>query len=70
MSTDLDQSRQFPGHQTDEPDHSRDAVIKKLKLELLTGTDGSKDERGRGFDPYNSRLGSKPKDVWSQRRRA
>lgn len=59
--------------QSGQPRRSRDQVLRQIKLELLTDAElgilGS-DERSRGSDPYNSRLGAAPRDVWSRRPRA
>jgi hypothetical protein len=46
-----------------------DAVLKVVKLELVSVRLGGQ-ERGRGFNPYDGRLGRASRDPWSGRRRA
>jgi hypothetical protein len=46
-----------------------DAVLKTVKLELVSVRLGGQ-ERGRGFNPYDGRLGRASRDPWSGRRRA
>jgi len=46
-----------------------DAVLKVVKLELVSARLGGQ-ERGRGFNPYDGRLGRTSRDPWSRRRRA
>jgi hypothetical protein len=46
-----------------------DAVLKVVKLELVSARVGGQ-ERGRGFNPYDGRLGRASHDPWSRRRRA
>ncbi len=44
-------------------------VLKAVKLELVSASVGVR-ERGRGFNPYDGRLGRANRDVWGRRRRA
>jgi hypothetical protein len=44
-------------------------VLKVVKLELVSASVGVR-ERGRGFNPYDGRLGRNNRDVWGKRRRA
>jgi hypothetical protein len=46
-----------------------DEVLKMVKLELVSARVGGQ-ERGRGFNPYDGRLGHASRDPWSRRRRA
>jgi hypothetical protein len=46
-----------------------DAVLKMVKLELVTARVGGQ-ERSRGFNPYDGRLGLASRDPWGRRRRA
>jgi hypothetical protein len=43
-------------------------VLKMVKLELVSASVGAR-ERGRGFNPYDGRLGSVREDLWGRRRR-
>jgi hypothetical protein len=57
----------IPGSEQKEP-RRRDQVLKAITLELVTnGIDAQ--HRG-GANPYDSRLGSPPRDIWGQKRRA
>jgi hypothetical protein len=44
-------------------------VLKVVKVELVSASVGVR-ERGRGFNPYDGRLGRANRDVWGRRRRA
>ena len=44
-------------------------VSARVKLELARDGFGP-DARGRGFDPYDGRLGRTTRDIWGTRRRA
>lgn len=46
-----------------------DEVLKMVKLELVSARAGGQ-ERSRGFNPYDGRLGRPSRDPWSRRRRA
>ena len=50
----------------------REETLRKIKLALLTTGELqlAPDERARGVNPYDSQLGSRPRDVWKGRRRA
>jgi hypothetical protein len=46
-----------------------DEVLKVVKMELVSGSTAVH-ERGRGFNPYDGRLGRDSRDVWGRRRRS
>jgi len=46
----------------------REDVIQNIKLALVTA-ELTLDEPRRGFDPYNAKLGSSPRDLWGSGRR-
>jgi hypothetical protein len=46
-----------------------DEVLKVVKMELVSANVGGR-ERGRGFNPYDGRLGRSSRDVWERQRRA
>lgn len=50
---------------------SREDVLREIKLALAIDGLGLDERRGRGrgFDPYDSGLGGKSRDVWKGRRR-
>jgi hypothetical protein len=51
------------------PPERLDEVLKVVKLELVSASAGLR-ERGRGFNPYDGRLGRASRDVWGRRRRS
>jgi hypothetical protein len=51
------------------PPERLDEVLKVVKLELVSAS-ASLRERGRGFNPYDGRLGRSSRDVWGRRRRS
>ncbi len=52
----------------EEPPRRPEDVLKNIKLALVTA-ELSLEEPKRGFDPYNSKLGRSPRNVWDGRRR-
>jgi hypothetical protein len=44
-----------------------DEVLKIVKTELVSVSVAGR-ERGRGFNPYDGRLGRESRDVWGRRR--
>jgi hypothetical protein len=47
----------------------RNELVKRIALALVSTTPGGYQEKAAGFDPYNSRMGSSPRDPWRGRRR-
>jgi hypothetical protein len=43
----------------------REDIFQNIKLALVTA-ELTLDEPRRGFDPYNAKLGSSPRDVWNR----
>jgi hypothetical protein len=43
----------------------REEIFQDIKLALVTA-ELTLDEPRRGFDPYNAKLGSSPRDVWNR----
>jgi len=65
-----DNDGRYDRHDDDQDGVSRNnKVLRGLKLALATGSGLGTGERGHGFDPYNSRLGAAPRDVWGRNRR-
>jgi hypothetical protein len=53
-----------------QPAARREQRLKEIGQALVTDTSVGIDARqSGGFDPYDSRLGSKQRDVWGKRRR-
>jgi hypothetical protein len=70
MGKTADNHWQIPGSEQRELGR-RDQVLKDIALALVSGHSAASDAKQRGgFDPYDSRLGAKQRDVWGRRRRA
>ena len=55
------------GLSTSEAARRREDVMQNIKLALVASALTLEEPR-RGFDPYNAKLGSSPRDVWNSRR--
>jgi hypothetical protein len=49
------------------PRRTQGEVLRDIKLALATGSNYGRNVRQQGFDPYDSRLGRTPRDVWGRR---
>lgn len=67
MATPRQEQRQSETQNEGSP-RSRDEVLQQIKLALLTKAGLGVEMRARGFDPYNSKLGSATRDVWGGKR--
>lgn len=46
---------------------SRGEVLRDIKVALATGSNYGREARQQGFDPYDSRLGRTPRNVWGRK---
>jgi hypothetical protein len=46
---------------------SQGEVLRDIKVALATGNNYGRQARQQGFDPYDSRLGRTPRDVWGRK---
>jgi hypothetical protein len=55
------------GPSTSNAARRREDIMQDIK-QALVASELSFDERRRGFDPYNAKLGSSPRDIWTRGR--
>jgi hypothetical protein len=67
--TTVDERPAAPQNVAAPPQPRLDEVRDRVKVELVKDGFGP-DERSRGFNPYDGRLGQTKRDVWGTRRRA
>jgi len=67
----LSESRRSDGSVDDPAEAPKlQAVLQQVKLELVSARVSGRERGGKGFDPYDSRLGRPLRsDVWGRRRR-
>jgi len=53
-----------------EPSRSRDETLHTIKVALVTAAGLGLEASAGGADPYDSKLGTAPRDVWTVRGRA